>query len=168
PLFRSDDAAGQSPPDEVRRGRPDVGCLDARQVVEVVLHGAGSWLPRLRAHQLAPENSDRRSTIRRANRLTARVITNSTRPAAMSSDNRRPAASGEFRAISEGIVWLPLPIRFQENGPGDRMMATAIVSPSARPSPSIVPPITPGAPKGRTAVRIISHRVAPSARAASS
>ena len=42
-----------------------------------------------------------------------------------------------------------------------------MVSPSARPRPSIEAEMTPGRPKGSTAVRIISHRVAPSARAPS-
>ena len=66
------------------------------------------------------------------------------------------------------MVGLPVPIRLAVSSPGDRMIATAIVSPNARPRPSMVAPITPGFPKGRTAVRIISHLVAPSARAASS
>jgi|GEM_PF-3941951 len=50
---------------------------------------------------------------------------------------------------------------------GERIMATAMVSPSARPRPSIAPPMMPGRPNGSTAMRIISQRVAPSARAAS-
>ena len=48
------------------------------------------------------------------------------------------------------------------------MIATAIVSPSARPRPSIEPLITPDLPNGSTAIRIISQRVAPSASAPSS
>ena len=44
---------------------------------------------------------------------------------------------------------------------------TAIVSPIARPRPSIAPPVIPGREYGRTAIRIISQRVAPSASAAS-
>ncbi len=44
---------------------------------------------------------------------------------------------------------------------------TAIVSPSARPRPSIAPPVMPGREYGSTAMRIISQRVAPSASAAS-
>ena len=44
---------------------------------------------------------------------------------------------------------------------------TAMVSPSARPRASIEAEMTPGRPNGRTAVRIISHRVAPSASAPS-
>jgi hypothetical protein len=48
------------------------------------------------------------------------------------------------------------------------MIVTAIVSPSARPSPSIEPLITADLPNGSTAIRIISQRVAPNARAPSS
>ena len=40
---------------------------------------------------------------------------------------------------------------------------TAMVSPSARPRPSMQAPITPPRPKGSTTVRIIPQRVAPSA-----
>ena len=47
------------------------------------------------------------------------------------------------------------------------MIVTAIVSPSARPRPSIAAEMTPRRPNGSTAVRIISHRVAPRASAAS-
>ena len=47
-------------------------------------------------------------------------------------------------------------------------MATAIVSPSARPRPSTAAETMPERPKGSTAVRIISQRVAPRASAASS
>ena len=46
--------------------------------------------------------------------------------------------------------------------------ATAIVSPRARPRPSIDAETMPLRPKGKTAMRIISQRVAPSASAASS
>ena len=47
-------------------------------------------------------------------------------------------------------------------------MSTAIVSPRARPRPSIDALMTPERPNGMTAVRTISQRVAPRARAASS
>ena len=47
------------------------------------------------------------------------------------------------------------------------MMATAIASPMARPSPSMIAPITPPRPNGRTTRRITVARLAPSARAAS-
>jgi len=52
--------------------------------------------------------------------------------------------------------------------PTERTMTTAIVSPRARPRPSIEAEMTPERPNGRTAMRTISQRVAPSARAASS
>ena len=42
-----------------------------------------------------------------------------------------------------------------------------MVSPSARPRPSIVPPMMPPRPKGSTTERTIPQRVAPSASAAS-
>jgi hypothetical protein len=42
-----------------------------------------------------------------------------------------------------------------------------MVSPSARPRPSIVPPIIPPRPKGSTTARIMPHRVAPRAKAPS-
>ena len=47
-------------------------------------------------------------------------------------------------------------------------IATAIVSPRARPRPSIDAETMPLRPNGKTAIRIISQRVAPRARAASS
>ena len=46
-------------------------------------------------------------------------------------------------------------------------IVTAIVSPIARPRPSIAAPEMPAREYGRTARRIISQRVAPSASAAS-
>ena len=46
-------------------------------------------------------------------------------------------------------------------------IVTAIVSPIARPRPSIAAPEIPAREYGRIAVRIISQRVAPSASAAS-
>ena len=75
-----------------------------------------------------------------------------------------------MRATLAAIVdGFELEIRLNETTPEtERMIATAIVSPSARPSPSIEPLITADLPKGRTAIRIISQRVAPSASAPSS
>lgn len=52
--------------------------------------------------------------------------------------------------------------------PGESTMATAIVSPSARPRPSMHADTMPGVAKGSTAWRIISQRVAPRASEASS
>ena len=66
------------------------------------------------------------------------------------------------------MVWLPLTTSEAVRTPGERIMATAMVSPSARPRPSIVAETIPDLPKGSTAMRIISQRVAPSASAASS
>ena len=47
------------------------------------------------------------------------------------------------------------------------MIVTAMVSPSARPRPSMEAEMTPALPNGSTAVRIISHWVAPRASAPS-
>jgi hypothetical protein len=49
----------------------------------------------------------------------------------------------------------------------ERMIVTAIVSPRARPRPSMAPLITEERPNGRTVIRIVSQRVAPSACAPS-
>ena len=49
----------------------------------------------------------------------------------------------------------------------EMMSSTATVSPSARPSPSIVPPMIPRRPKGRTTQRITPQRDPPRARAPS-
>ena len=46
-------------------------------------------------------------------------------------------------------------------------MVTAIVSPMARPRPSMIAPRIPVRPYGNTATRTISHLVAPKAKAAS-
>src|SRR5690554_5447738 len=123
-----------------------------------------------RSHQFAPEKSLRRATMARATKLTTKVITNSASPVAMSTETLSPAASGNWAAMFAAIVWCwPGLSRKNENSrPGDRTIRTAIVSPRARPRPSIAAEITPERPNGRTAVRIISQRVAPSASAASS
>ncbi len=56
------------------------------------------------AHQLAPENSLRRLMMARAIMLTARVITNRTRPVAISWLTPRPYASGKLRAMLAAMV----------------------------------------------------------------
>ena len=67
------------------------------------------------------------------------------------------------------VDWLPgLSSLNEMTNPGDRIITTAIVSPSARPRPSIAAEMMPERANGRTATRIISQRVAPRARAASS
>src|SRR5690606_19735101 len=129
---------------------------------------------RLRAgcggHQLAPENALRRLTTIRARALTMRVMANSMRPVAMSTLTLVPYASGKLRAMLAAIVeGLPELMRLKVTSPvAESTMATAIVSPSARPSPSIEAEMMPARPKGNTVIRIISQRVAPSASAASS
>ena len=70
-----------------------------------------------------------------------------------------------FAAIVDGFAEL---IRLNVTSPEtERMIATAIVSPSARPRPSIEPLMIADLPNGRTVIRIISQRVAPSASAPS-
>src|SRR5690625_1446939 len=101
--------------------------------------------------------------------LTMSVMTNSIRPAAINSAWRCPNASGKFSAISEGIVALvPELISDQENAPGDRTMVTAMVSPSARPRANMIEEMIPARANGKTVILIISQRVAPKPRAASS
>src|SRR6266496_1869927 len=121
-----------------------------------------------RAHAV---NSLRRLTTLRAAALTANVSTNSTRPAAMKAPVRLGSLnSAALLAIFDANVSPPLKIEKEKGAPLprlDRMSITAIVSPSARPRPSIAPLIKPGRPCGSTASRIISQRVAPSAQAAS-
>ncbi len=101
--------------------------------------------------------------------LMTSVIANRTRPEAIRALISTPDDSGNWSAmlaaIGVGLDWL---IRLKVTTPDtDRMIVTAIVSPSARPRPSIEPLITAERPNGSTAIRIISHRVAPRASAPS-
>ena len=75
----------------------------------------------------------------RAAMLTTRVIANSTRPEAISALTATPEDSGKSSAMFAAIVdGLPELIRLNVTPPEtDRMIVTAIVSPSARPRPSI-------------------------------
>src|SRR5271163_2026471 len=66
-------------------------------------------------------------------------------------------ASGAAGANNENEMFGELPMT----------IATAIVSPSARPSPRMIAPTTPEIDGGNTDSRTISHLVAPSASAAS-
>src|SRR5690606_17199020 len=122
------------------------------------------------AHQFAPENSLRRPMIQRATMLTTRVMANRMSPVAISRLMFSPNASGNRRAMFAAMVPGFDGVSTAKVMPpdADSTMATAMVSPSARPRPSMEAETTPGRPKGSTAVRIISHRVAPSASAASS
>ena len=80
-----------------------------------------------------------------------------------------PEDSGKSSAMLAAIVeGLPELIRLKVTSPEtERMIATAIVSPSARPRPSIEPPTIADLPKGRTAILMTSQRVAPRASAPS-
>ena len=75
----------------------------------------------------------------RAAKFTTNVITNRTRPLAISALTARPVESGNFSAMFAAIVeGLVLLIRLNVTTPlAESAMATAIVSPSARPRPSI-------------------------------
>src|SRR5690606_4217490 len=90
-----DDDAG---PDDRRRGPP--GQLGGSECVRDVVARRGQG----RGHQLAPENSLRRSTMARAATLTRNVITKSTRPLAMSALTLLPLASAKLRAMLAAIV----------------------------------------------------------------
>src|SRR3954468_166891 len=107
--------------------------------------------------------------IARAPMLVTRVIAKRTRPVGIRALIARPLDSGKLSAmlaaIVEGFAWL---IRLKLTPPEtERMIATAIVSPSAAPGPGIAPDITDDLPNGQTVVLIISQRVAPSACAPS-
>src|ERR1700761_9079733 len=97
--------------------------------------------------------------ISRARKLVARVIAKRTRPVAISRLILMPEDSGKLRAmlaaIVEGFAWL---IRLKLTPPEtERMIATAIVSPSARPRPSIAPEFTEERPNGTAEGRIVAH-----------
>jgi hypothetical protein len=69
---------------------------------------------------LAPENSARRLTIHRANMLTRRVITNSTRPVKISTFTPFPEASGNFSAMFAAMFccWPALRMKIEYSRPG--------------------------------------------------
>src|SRR5262245_23767964 len=102
--------------------------------------------------------------------LTTSVIANRTRPVATSTLTSSPDDSGNVSAMLAAIVdglaeliWLSV-----TPPETDRISATAMVSPSARPSPSSPALTMAERLNGRTAMRIISQRVAPRPNAASS
>ncbi len=105
----------------------------------------------------------------RAPPLTSSVMTNSTRPEAISASRPITVASLNLLAMFWAKVPPPGSSRLAlMSKVGERTMATAIVSPSARPRPSIEAEMMPERPKGITDIRMTSQRVAPRARAASS
>ncbi len=86
-----------------------------------------------------------REAIIRPRKFTAKVTTNSTRPLKIKTLTFSPDASPNcramFAAIVEGFV---VEIRLKVTTPvADSTMATAIVSPIARPRPSMVAEIIP-------------------------
>ena len=97
-------------------------------------------------------------------------MTNSTRPLAIRALTLRPLASLNVSAMFAAIVLgLVLLMRLSVTTPeADSTIATAMVSPSARPRPSIAADTMPERAYGKTAMRVISQRVAPRASAASS
>ena len=98
--------------------------------------------------------------------FTTIVIANNTTPSPISAERLTPVASPKLFAMIDAVV-----------RPGANTFAvicvvppitsaTAIVSPMARPRPSMTAPIRPDRTRGRTATRSISQRVAPIAIAA--
>jgi hypothetical protein len=93
--------------------------------------------------------------------LTSSVMASSTSAAYISASTSAGPASGKCEASSaasvsagaksERVTWLELPIS----------MASAIVSPSARPKPSTMALKIPPAAVGTRTLRITSQRVAP-------
>ena len=92
----------------------------------------------------------------------------STSPAASNADSATPLDSPNAFAICAAIELAPASMMFGRISNSWLMMSKiAIVSPSARPSPSIAPPMIPPRPNGRTTDRIMPHRVPPWASAPS-
>ena len=113
-----------------------------------------------------PDTSPRRRTTSRAATLITIVMAKRVTPSAISASIPSGVDSWKVLTILAAIVspcWkmlalmaVPPPIR----------SATAIVSPSARPRPSMVAPMIPGRLRGTTIERITSQRVAPRANPA--
>ena len=102
--------------------------------------------------------------------MTISVMTKSTRPAPISAVFPVSELSKNFWTMSAAME-LP-PLSSGRNSPcrsklGEMIRTTAIVSPRARPRPSIEPPTMPPRPNGSTTERIIPHFVPPSASAPS-
>ncbi len=92
--------------------------------------------------------------------LTAKVMRNRTRPVAMRTLTLMPKASRNWAAILAAMVWWrPASRRCRlVLSPGDMIMSTAIVSPRARPSPSMEAEMMPERAKGRTAAEMMPER----------
>src|SRR5690606_36446199 len=133
--------------------RHGLGEASARVGVDERLRAGGG------GHQLAPENALRRLTTMRTRALTMRVMANSMSPVAISTLTFVPYASGKLRSMFAAIVdGLPELIRLKVTSPvAESTIATAIVSPSARPRPSMDAEMMPARPNGNTVIRIISQ-----------
>src|SRR5262249_4893188 len=137
--------AGQSVPDERPQNRAQAEETNERgNARETEGHGAEELAERQPVH--ADDSALRlsRISISRAAGITAKVMTNSTTPSATSEElYRSPVASVNSLAMdaemvvpgasSEGLMRCALPMT----------KVTAMVSPSARPRPSMMPPMVP-------------------------
>src|SRR5262249_24119646 len=121
------------------------------------------------ARQTSTPLPDReRLTMIDASMFTMSVTAKSVSPAAINALNPNSLASPKRSAMRLATEFPPEEsTSLVISNFGEMMSATAIVSPSARPSPSIEPPMIPPRPKGSTTERIMPHRAAPSASAPS-
>src|SRR5690606_27018082 len=102
-----------------------------------------------RAHATALAYAARRATISRAAMFTASVIRKRTRPEAMSAPRPRSVASPKPFAMFAAMLFPVGPRIWKETVKvAGKIRATAMVSPMARPSPSMAALITPGRPNG--------------------
>ena len=100
--------------------------------------------------------------------FTPNVIRNSTSPAAINADSWNDVASPNRDAINTDVVDPPnCRIRTFTWNANDKIINAVIVSPNARPRPSIVPPMIPPRPNGINTIQIIPQCVDPNANAAS-
>src|SRR6266496_275118 len=104
-----------------------------------------------------------RRTTTRAARLTSTVIANSTTPRPISAAVNVPDDSPNCWTMTAAILLPPAKMLGVMAVAPPITRATAMVSPMARPSPSITPPTRPPKLCGKTAPLIISQRVAPRA-----
>ena len=97
-------------------------------------------------------------------KLMIKVRANRARPAAISAEMPKAEESPTMLAMRADTelppVWRMWRLAVKT---GEMIRITTMVSPRARPSPSMVPPMIPPFPKGSTTDRIIPHRVAPRA-----
>src|SRR5581483_11219826 len=120
-----------------------------------------------RRHLRPPALTPPRYTKRRAAMLTIRVMAKRIRPEAIRASWPAGPASPNLVAMLAAMVLPPGSRMFQVMlNVADRTRATAIVSPRARPRPSMTAPVSPPRAGGSTAILMTSQRVAPRAMAA--